>query len=238
MSKYVTIVISCVIFLTSLLFFKTVINALGLALFFVFLVTLLEVAWQYRQSVFLRMVTKVFIAAIIALSVYASVYLPIEYLLTEVWLVVPKIPLAVSPILLLVLVSGYSLINWNDLLKIKTWRLAILGYMVISGLIYFGYRQNKLAREYLPKIYHISPSQGIQAQLVEISGVNFFPIWKKGKILLDNQEMGIVSWNEELIVAEQTVPSRLGQTDLFIVRSDRVESNKLPYTIRDPNTLK
>jgi len=95
-----------------------------------------------------------------------------------------------------------------------------------------------LAREYLPKIYDISPNWGIQGQLVEIKGVNFFPAWKEGEVLFNGQEMVIMAWNEELIIAEQPVPAEFGKTTLFIVRNDGVISNKLPFEVRDPNTLR
>ncbi|MBU2577701.1 IPT/TIG domain-containing protein, partial [Patescibacteria group bacterium] len=221
-----------------LFFFKAIIPALGLTLFFIFWALLIEIVWQYRQSAFLLILTKLLIAAIFALFVYALIYLPLEFLMTEIWLITPKIPSIVSPILLIILAGGFSLINWNDKLKVKSWRLFLLVFIIISGSVYLGYRQNKLAREYLPKIYNISPSWGIQAQLIEIRGVNFFPIWKKGKILFNGQEMIIKSWNEELIIAEQPVPAEFGKTALFIVRSDGIISNKVPFEVRDPSTLK
>ncbi len=238
MGKYTTIVVSCLIFLASLFFFKAIIPALGLTLFFIFWLILVEVAWQYRQSTFLLILTKLLIAAIFALSVYIWIYLPLEFLITETWLVIPKIPSLVSSILIIFLAGGFSLINWNDKLKVKSWRFFLLGFIIISSLVYLGYRQNKLAREYLPKIYNISPNWGIQGQLVQIRGVNFFPIWKKGKILFNSQEMIVKFWNEELVVAEQPVPARFGKTTLFIVRSDGVISNKIPFEVCDPNTLK
>jgi len=238
MGKYITIVVSCLIFLASLFFFKAIIPALGLTLFFIFWVLLIEVVWQYRQSTFLLILTKLLIVAIFALSVYSLIYLPLEFLITEIWLITPKIPSIVSPVLLIILAGGFSLINWNDKLKVKFYRLFLLTFIVISVLVYLGYRQNKLAREYLPKIYNISPNWGIQGQLVKIKGVNFFPIWKKGKVLFNSQEMIIKSWNEELIIAEQPVPAEFGKTALFIVRSDGIISNKLPFEVRDPSTLK
>jgi len=238
MGKYTTVVVSCLIFLASLFFFKAIIPALGLTLFFIFWVLLIEVVWQYRQSTFLLILTKLLIVAIFALSVYNLIYLPLEFLITEIWLITPKIPSMVSPVLLIILIGGLSQINWNDKLKVKSWRLFLLVFIIISGLVYLGYRQNKLAREYLPKIYNISPNWGIQGQLVKIKGVNFFPIWKKGKILFNGQEMRIKSWNEELIIAEQPVPAGFGKTTLFMVRNDGIISNKLPFEVRDPSTLK
>ncbi len=145
MGKYITIVIVCLIFLASLFFFKAIIPAFGLTLFFIFWVLLIDVVWQYRQSTFLLILTKLLIAAIFALSVYCLIYLPLEYLITEIWLITPRIPSIVSSISLIILVIGFSLVNWNDKLKVKSWRLFLLTFIIISGLVYFGYRQNKLA---------------------------------------------------------------------------------------------
>ena len=84
MGKYTTIVVSCLIFLAGLFFFKAIIPALGLTLFFIFWVLLIEVVWQYRQSTFLLILTKLLITAIFTLSVYSLIYLPLEFLITEI----------------------------------------------------------------------------------------------------------------------------------------------------------
>jgi len=136
------------------------------------------------------------------------------------------------------LVIGFSLVNWGRILKIRLFAWVLVSLVVLSGFCYGIYRSHKLAREYLPKIYRISPNSGIQAEIVEIKGVNFFPIWKKGQILVGRQEMVVKFWNEELIKAEMPVPGRFGQVELWVVRSDGVISNKVPFEIKDPGELK
>lgn len=176
--------------------------------------------------------------ALLVLSSYFLIYLPVEFLVTEAWMITPKVSSLVSVFFLMASAAPFVFIDLKRLLEFRWRRLFLISILAVSGFVYKEYRREKLAREYLPKIYNISPSWGIQAQLIEIRGVNFFPIWKKGKILFNGQEMIIKSWNEELIIAEQPVPAGFGKTTLFIVRSDGIISNKLPFEVRDPSTLK
>ena len=238
MDKYTAITVSCLLFLFGLFLFKAVFLALGITLVFLLLVTLLEVVWLYRKSTVILGLANLIMAAAIALTVYILTYLPIEFLTTEILLIVPKIPSFFSLTFLLLLVIGFSLVNWGRILKIRLFAWVLVSLVVLSGFCYGIYRSHKLAREYLPKIYRISPNSGIQAEIVEIKGVNFFPIWKKGQILVGRQEMVVKFWNEELIKAEMPVPGRFGQVELWVVRSDGVISNKVPFEIKDPGELK
>lgn len=239
MNRYTKIVVSCLIFLFGLFLFKAVFLALGITLIFLFLVTLLEIVWQYRESAVILGLANLIMAAVISLTVYLLIYLPIEFLTTEILLLVPKIPSFFSLTFLLLLVIGFSLVNWGRILKIRLFAWVLVGLVVLSGFCYGIYRSHKLAREYFPKIYQISPSSGIQAEIVEIKGVNFFPVWKKGRIVLDgDNEMVIKFWDEELIRVEMPVPGRFGQVELWVVRDDGVISNKIPFEIKDPGKLR
>lgn len=239
MNRYTTITVSCLIFLFGLFLFKAVFLAFGITLVFLFLVTLLEVVWQYRESAVILGLANLMMAAAIALTVYILTYLPIEFLTTEILLIVPKIPSLFSLTFLLLLVIVFSLVNWGRILKIRLFAWILVGSVVLSGFCYGIYRSYKLAREYFPKIYQISPNYGIQAEIVEIKGVNFFPVWKKGRVVLGgDDEMVIKFWNEELIKAEMPVPGRFGQVELWVVRSDGVISNKVLFEIKDPGKLR
>lgn len=178
-------------------------------------------------------------ATTVALTVYILIYLPVEYLTTEILLMVPKIPPPYSIVILFLLLFGLSLVNWGRILKIRLFAWSLVSLVVLSGFCYGIYRSLKLDREYLPKIYKISPNSGIQAEIVEIKGINLFPVWKKGRVILGgNNEMVIKSWNEELIKAEMPVPDRFGQVQLWVVRYDGVTSNKVFFEIKDPGKLK
>jgi len=237
MDNYVSIIVSVFLFLVSLFLFKAIFPALGIALLFLLLTTVLEAVWEYRETPLVLNSINLVISAILALALYALIYLPIEFLITEILLITPEIFSFVSLIFLLVLIIIFSLVSWNKVLKTKSlrWKLAV--FVAVSGLVYGVYRHQKLAREYLPKIYEISPGSGIQAEIIEIRGVNFHPIWKKGKIYLGEDEMVVRDWNEELIKAEQPVPSKFGQVELWVERKDGVVSNKMVFEIKDAGKL-
>ena len=242
MSQFTTVLVSCLVFLVSLILFKAVFAALAITSIFLLLTILLEAAGDFRQSplflAFAKPAVGLSVSVALALGFYVLFYLPVEFLITEIWLITPKIPSLLSLILLLGLVIILGSFDWSKLLKRSSLKFSLVVFIVFSSLIYSIYRQHKLAREYLPKIYKIHPNFGIQAQVVEIRGVNFFPPWKKGKVFLGGQEMIIRSTDEKLIVAEQPVPVRFGQVDLFVVRADGMVSNKVWFQIRNPDELK
>jgi hypothetical protein len=238
MSRYTNIVLSCLVFLIGLFVFRAIFAALGLTLLFLLATTLVEVAWKFRASKAFLSLANFLIAAILALVIYTLVYLPIEFLVTEIWLITPRVPSWVSLLFLVILVVPFIFVDWIRLLKFKWWRLVLVLVVVVGGFVYTEYRREKLVREYLPKIYRVDREWGIQAQIVKINGVNFFPVWKKGKVILNGEEMVIRSWGEELIIAEQSVPTKFGQVELYVVRSDGVVSNKVPFEIRDPKKLR
>jgi len=237
MNRYTTIVFSSLIFLFGLLVFKAIFPALGLTLFFLLIWSLFEAVWHFRDSPVILGLVNLCLAAILALTIYSLVFLPVEFLATEVLLITPKISPALGLGFLGALVLGLSLVNLGKILLSGKWRWSIISLLIVSALVYGFWRHYKLAREYLPKIYQISPDFGIQAQIVEIKGVNFWPVWKRGKIILGGQEMAIKDWNEELIRAEQPVPGKFGQVELWMERNDGVNSNKVRFEIRDPGKL-
>lgn len=238
MNRYNTIIVSSLIFLAGLFLFKAIFPALGVTLFFLLVWSLLEAVWYFRDSPVILGLVNLCLAAIFALVVYSLVFLPAEFLVTEVLLITPKVSPALGLGFLGTLVLGLSLVNLGNILLTKKWRWSVISLIVVSGLVYGFWRHYKLAREYLPKIYQISPNFGIQAQIVEVKGVNFWPVWKRGKVILGGQEMVIRNWNEELIKAEQPVPSKFGQVELWVERNDGIKSNKVPFEIKDPGKLR
>lgn len=177
------------------------------------------------------------LSSLLVLSFYFLIYLPIEFLVTEIWLIIPKVPSLVSLFFLVAFAAFFVFVDWGRLLESKWWRLVLISTVVMSGFVYTAYRREKLAREYLPKIYEVDRVWGIQAQIIKIEGVNFFPVWKKGKVIFDGDEMNIKVWGEKLVVAEQPVPKKFGKVDIQIIRSDGVISNGFKFKIRDPKEL-
>jgi len=175
--------------------------------------------------------------ALLVLSSYFLIYLPVEFLVTEAWMITPKVSSLVSVFFLMASAAPFVFIDLKRLLEFRWRRLFLISILAVSGFVYKEYRREKLAREYLPKIYVVDRKWGIQAQIVKIEGVNFFPVWKKGKVLFDGDEMVIKEWNEKLVVAEQPVPKHFGKVDIRIIRSDGVISNGAKFQIRDPKEL-
>ncbi|HUW22020.1 MAG TPA: hypothetical protein VMW41_05160 [Candidatus Bathyarchaeia archaeon] len=241
MERYTSIIFSCLVFLITLFLSRVILTALGATFVFLFLMILLELAWGFKQSPafspFIRLATNFSVTSILVLSFYVLIFLPFEYQLTENWKLIPKIPSLFSLLFLLILAVILNSISWNKLLKVKIFRFLLLVFVVICGLVYREYRQEKLTKEYLPKIYKISANWGIQGSLIEIRGLNFFPIWKGGKVMLDNEETNIRSWSEGIIIAELPVPVKFGCVNLYLKRSDGIISNSIPFEIRNPGNL-
>jgi len=178
-----------------------------------------------------------FFSALAGLCLFFLIYLPIEFLLTEHWYTVYKINpwLSTGVIFFFLLLS--NLVNWQKLLKNQILRIFLFFLFVVAIVFYFVYNNLKIERQYLPKIYRAQPSWVIQGQLVEIQGVNFGPVWKRGKVIADGVELNIKDWNDNKIIAEAPVPGKFGHFKMVVKTYDGKISNSLPLEIRDPKEL-
>lgn len=238
MNRNANITVFSLLFLFFLILLRTIFSALFLSLLLVFLVNISLLAWRFKSSPFITKLINVFLTMIFALVAYTLIFLPVEYLLTEVVLLIPRFSSWWAILFLLILSAIFTFINFEKSLERKSFRFLFIILLLGSGVAYGVYRHYKLELEYLPKIYQVTPRKGIQAAVVNISGVNFFPTWKPGKVFLGGQEMNIKSWSEEKIIAEQPVPFQFGRVDLCVVRKDGMLSNKIPYVIRNPDEFK
>ena len=177
-------------------------------------------------------------SAIFGLSLYFLLFLPVEFLLTEVLFIVPRINPWINTGLLLFFLLTANLFDWGKIINKRRKLIVLLIIVVISFSFYGVYRRAKLNLEYLPKIYQVKPVWIIQGQLVEIKGVNFGPVWKKGKVVVDGMDFLVKDWNENKIIAEAPVPSKEGHFLLFIETKEGRVSNTLTLEIKDPDYLK
>jgi len=241
MKQPVTVIYSVLIFLIALIFFQFVFYALGAVLVFLVGSTLAEVLWQYRQSEklwrFLRPAINLALSSILAICFYCLFFLPLDFLLTEILMVTPKLPRLVNFSALSMFVVFFAIFHWQKFFKKRTAYFFILFFVFASGFFYLGYRKQKLALEYLPKIYRLDSKWGIQGMIVTVKGVNFGPTWEKGFVLAGENLMTIVDWSENRVVAEVAVPTKFGIAPLVIIRFDNLVSNSLDYEIRNPKTL-
>lgn len=179
------------------------------------------------------------IAAILAVSVFVIFYLPIEFILTEIWMVTPKIPPLTVTSILIIFIFLFSFVEWGRILRKNKFLLLILiGVIILTGFVYREWRHQKLEKGLLPKIYSVDPPHwGIQGSLIEIKGKNFFPDHKRGKVMIGNDELLIERWSDELVVARQQVPSEFGIFDLRLIRIDGVISNSIWFEAKNPDEL-
>jgi hypothetical protein len=241
MKQPLVVIYSVLVFLIALFFFNFVFYALGAVLVFLVVSTLVEIIWQYRKSEklwrFLRPIINFSLSGVFAICFYCLFFLPLDFLLTEILMVTPKLPKMVNFGVLVLFIVFFVFYGWQRLLKKKNSYLFLLFFIFASGFFYLGYRKQKLALEYLPKIYSLEGKWGIQGMTVVIKGVNFGPTWKSGSVLAGETLFNNLEWSENKIKAELTVPADFGNFQLTVIRFDKILSNGFDYEVRDPKTL-
>lgn len=188
-----------------------------------------------KQKDFLNYLIVVFLA----ISFFISIYLPFEFMVTEIWMITPRLSPLIGTLFLFFLVVLLSLANWQKIMaKRKTVYLFFSLILFLSLFIYQRYHQQKLILERLPKIYSISPPEwGFQASEVEIWGKNFFPAHRQGRVFIGGQKLIIEKWSDDYILTKQQVPREFGNVKLYLIREDGVMSNKVSFEIKDPDEL-
>lgn len=242
MKKIITFSLCLFVFFFGLFLFKAIFPALFLSLLFWIVDNFCIREKPLQKSIFFKLFSEttinLIISVFVSLMIYCVIYLPIEFFLTEILFIAPKLSRCIPVIFLLNLIFFSNFISWNKVLRKKGFLSSVLLTLsMIALMTYRFYRQEKLTREYLPKIYRVCPSWGIQATKVEIEGVSFGHAWQKGKILLGEEEMNILSWENKRIVGELPVPKKVGKTELYVLRNDGRLSNKSLFEIKDPSFL-
>lgn len=253
MEKQLVAVLACLIFLVTVFLFEQVLPALGVTAFFLFVVFLLEreaPRWAKKTSNFAKNKLKAIFSkqtfnssvlpTFFSMTVFFLLYLPVEFLITEVWLIAPRLNRFIGTGSLLAFVFVFNLIDWFKLLfSKKTGKIMFFLVLVIGILGYRLVRGEKLAREYLPKIYHVNPAQGIQGNIVRVEGVNFGLPHNRGSIFIgDEEESAIKFWSDNLVIFEQNVPGKFGKLDLRVLRKDKVMSNRWLFEVGNPDELR
>ena len=174
------------------------------------------------------------------LIVYLLIIIPTEYLLTEKWLILTRITADQKTYLLLAVFLLTFLANYFFQ---RVARLSRRGWQVIVLVLIFLFWGNKNYTKYynrlqeFPRIYSLSSDWSIVGKQIIIEGKNFGPIWRQGKVTVDDFEMLILDWSEEAIVAEQphTPEYFLGQMTVKNWRGNK--SNGVAFKVRDPGKL-
>lgn len=235
------IIYSVLIFILSLLLFQAIFYALGIVLLFLVFLVIAEIFYSYRRSPMLWSILKtainIFLSAALTMSVYIFIFLPIDFCLTDVFMVTPKFPPFAGILFLIIFITLFSFIGWQKIFKKKGAYILVLFVFFLSGIFFLEYRDKKRSLEYLPKIYKINNKWGIQGMIIRINGVNLFPAWKKGQVIIGDNTLNIISWDEKEITGEISVPTNFGLKELTVARDDNLISNSLPFEFRDPSTL-
>lgn len=176
-------------------------------------------------------------SAIFGLSLYFLLYLPLELLLTEFFFIIPKINPWINTGILLFFLLTVNLFNWDIIINNRKKLISLLVLVIVAFSFYGIYHQIKLDREYLPKIYQVKPSWAIQGQPIEIKGINFGPIWKRGEVAIEGMKFLVKDWSENKIMIEAPAPAIVGHFYLYVKTKEGKISNLLPIEIKDPSEL-
>lgn len=179
-----------------------------------------------------------FLIILLVITFFNLFILPLEYYITNVALVVYTIHPHVNILIFIFFVMLANLMNVEKI-KMKTdiYLITILFIFLINLVFFKIANRMNLFNIDDPLIYEYFPREGYQAEIISLKGKNYFPTWKKGKVLLNNKELNIINWSENLIIAEQPVFGEFGTFELEVVRIDGKRSNKVYFKVKDPSLL-
>lgn len=237
------LIFSFFIFLITLLLYQTIFFALLVVLFFLGGLFLINYFWDFRRpfmvTFFVKPVTNIVLSSLSVVFLFFLVFLPLEFILSEIKYVTPKLPDFFSLGTLFLFIFIFSFFPWKKYFNYKLFFFSMFLFFSLALITSIKYRSEKILREYLPKIYSMSPNWTIQAQIIKIQGINFGQTWEKGKLIYgkESKEMVIREWGEKMIIAEQPVPSSFGRFELRVLRSDGIKSNPITFEIMNPDIL-
>jgi len=191
------------------------------------------------KSAFKKLVLPIIVSAQ-TIALYLLIIIPAEYLLTEKYLIFKHIKPHTKTYIFLLIFLIVFLLNFlsKRLAKIskKCWPI-LLAFLIALLFVNKSYTSfyNELQKQ--PKIYSLSSDWSIVGMRIEIDGKNFGPIWRGGRVIVDDFELQTQEWSEEKIVAVQPVPDKYFQGEICIENHFGNKSNKLPFKIRDPGEL-
>lgn len=179
-----------------------------------------------------------FLLVLLSFCVFLLVFIPIDINLSQSSMWFNKFRIVLSTWLFLLIVFSLNFFDWVKVFSKIKFLIPILFLTFVSvGFLYKDYREERLIFESLPRIYQVSPKNGVQGRIIKIEGINLGHEYQSGKVFLGNDEMFIKFWSENMVIVEQSVPSKFGITNLYLVRNDGLVSNNLLFQIIDPNLL-
>lgn len=179
-------------------------------------------------------IKKIILSTFFSLSLYFLIYSPIEFLLTEVIYFSVKINSLINSFILLLLLIFSAIFNWNKIIFNKKNIILIIFIMSFSIFSGFFYSHQKKLREYLPKIYRVSPDLLIQGQIIEIKGINFGLYQGNGSVKIGENKLRVLNWYDDKILAEIPVMPQMGIFNILVEANNFKKSNQLEVEIKDP----
>jgi hypothetical protein len=185
-----------------------------------------------------------------AISVYILIIVPIEYFLTEYFLVFKYISGDIKTYIFLAILLIILWLNYIFRNKFQFNKIFMTAVLILTVGLGFGYKRYLSYYGWLqtyPKIFNLSHDWGIQRSFISIEGKNFGPTWQPGKVYIkdnllrsDNQNMEFIIkfWSPDLVIIEQPVPERFFKGQLYLQKFNGRESNPKDFEIKDPSFLK
>jgi hypothetical protein len=173
--------------------------------------------------------------------VYLAIIIPLEYGLTEKFLLIPSISPNIKTvifILTLLIVFSVNFFN-NGFYKTgkKLWFVwpVLFILMIIFNHTYTSYYQ-RIIQE--PRIYSLSSNWGIQMKTIEIHGRNFSgEDNKQGEVKLEDYNLDVKEWTPEYIEVQIPMMPEFIDGYLYVITAGGEETNKVPFSVRDPAFL-
>lgn len=177
--------------------------------------------------------------ATVSLVFYLVVIMPVEYLLTEYWLIVPSITPQQKTWLLLAccLLTFLTVQMLRKSIVSPTNLFLPLLLLVIALIGNFFYDQYYQELQKHPRIFNISSDWSVQGMPIKITGKNFGQDWQAGSVRVGELVFTNHRWSDTEIFVKQPVPENYFTGELVVENYRGNFSESWPFEIRDPDRL-
>lgn len=176
------------------------------------------------------------LTALQSIILYILVIIPTEYYLTEHTQILKFLNARVKSLIFIFLFILVFIFNYFIIKNIKYW-LPITLLFLLSLFGYYKYQQYYAYLQRFPEIYSITPGWSLQGKKTVIQGKNFGPPHDNAHVKAGEVVFYIHKWTNKEIIAIQPITNNYGPTELYVVRENGNQSNKMPFEIRDPADL-
>jgi hypothetical protein len=177
----------------------------------------------------------------VSLMLWQAIIIPLEYLLTEHFLIYPYVPDFIKTLILLSIIINLSLLLplkiRLSLKIIKIVKLAVVIFSLIFLVFSIWYARFYSQLQRYPRIYFRKPGWTIQGSQIKLRGKNFGEPYLPGEVKLGDLEFQLKRWTDTEIVVEQPVTGNFGLFELQVINGAGYPSNTIQHFIKDPGEL-